>query len=400
MTDLILLAHVPTASVNEGFLPAARRLGLSVVLLTDHAEAHQRCFAGMSPHPDEIVACDVFNPIAVVDCVSRRTTSPAAIFSNSDHLQASTAIAAQYFGRPGKDWQVAYRAKNKAAMRSFLQAQSIDTIWHAVITDEDGLESVTPGAPFPCVVKPHQGVGSRYVRLVRDCAELTDHCRAIWSDQPGLVLLLEEYIVGPLYTLETMGDGRRLHALGGFRVSLAPPPHFVEVEAHWGAWLSAEQEAAVLRQITAFGVGFGSCHTEFVLTDAGPRLIEINYRTVGDYRDFLLQDALEVPLFETILRLHMGEPLDSMALSSRAAAICYFPADRAGEVITAPPAFTQTGGGLRLGYLPLRQAGETVALTHSNKDYLGVLSASAPDAASLGQAMQAASKRLAWEIRP
>ena len=45
MPTLILLAHVPTDAVNEGFLPAARRLGLSVTLLTDQAEAHRRYFS-------------------------------------------------------------------------------------------------------------------------------------------------------------------------------------------------------------------------------------------------------------------------------------------------------------------------------------------------------------------
>lgn len=32
MADLILLAHVPTPAVTEGFLPAARRLGLEAVM--------------------------------------------------------------------------------------------------------------------------------------------------------------------------------------------------------------------------------------------------------------------------------------------------------------------------------------------------------------------------------
>ncbi|WP_220271976.1 hypothetical protein [Crenobacter cavernae] len=45
MRELILLAHVPTAPVNDGFLPAAKALGLSVVLLTDCTDAHRAHFA-------------------------------------------------------------------------------------------------------------------------------------------------------------------------------------------------------------------------------------------------------------------------------------------------------------------------------------------------------------------
>ena len=110
MQDLIILAHVPTDSVNLGFLPAAKALGLNVVLLSDHADAHRRHFnqAGLPAYPDTIVACDVFNPLAVIDALSARATAPAAVFSNSDHLQTSTAIAADYYGLPHKDWPKAH----------------------------------------------------------------------------------------------------------------------------------------------------------------------------------------------------------------------------------------------------------------------------------------------------
>ncbi|MGL1590381.1 ATP-grasp domain-containing protein, partial [Vibrio parahaemolyticus] len=67
-------------------------------------------------------------------------------------------------------------------------------------------------------------------------------------------------------TLETLGDGRQIMAFGGFRVTLAEPPNFVELAAEWGDVLPPAQRAAVLDQITRFGVGFGSCHTEFILT--------------------------------------------------------------------------------------------------------------------------------------
>lgn len=48
------------------------------------------------------------------------------------------------------------------------------------------------------------------------------------------------------------------------------------------------QENQVVDIIRCFGVGFGACHTEFVMTNKGPRLIEINYRNIGDYREFLM----------------------------------------------------------------------------------------------------------------
>lgn len=402
MRTLILLAHVPTAPVNEGFLPAAKALGLSVLLLTDCAEAHRAHFArpGLPAYPDQILACDVFNPLAVIDAVTRLGLRPAVVFSNSDHLQTQAALAAAYFGLPGKDWRATYRAKNKAEMRAELAAQGLDRLWHALVTDPPALAALLDRVPLPCVVKPREGVASQQVSLATSAAELQAQCQAAWALQPGQPLLLEEYIAGPLYTLETLGDGQQMLALGGFRVSLSPPPHFVELEAVWGTGLPPEAEARVLATIGRLGVGFGACHTEYVMTPQGPRLIEINYRSIGDQREFLLAEALQLPLFEQVLRLHLGEPLPELALPQRGAWIRYFAADREGLLRQAPAAFEREADGVRLAYRPLRAKGETIVLSHSNKDYLGVLRGSGRCTEALAAAVEQASRELAWEVAP
>lgn len=400
MQEIIMLAHVLTDSVNEGFIPAANRLGHPVILLTDHAEAHREYFSqsGLPAYPAEIVACDVFNPIAVINAITGRSRAPAAIFSNSDHLQASTSIAAEYFGLPRKNWQAAYRAKNKAEMRAHLQRSGVDLLWHATVCELQKLAEVMEQVPFPCIVKPREGVASLQVSLCRDRAELEQRCHELWAEQPGYALLLEEYIEGPLYTLETLGDGKTLRVLGGFKVELSPPPHFIELEAHWGTRLPQAVENRVVEMIQALGIGFGACHSEFVLTDAGPRLIEVNYRCIGDYREFLLQETLGFPLFEQVLRLYLGEPLPELVLAPNAASIRYFTAHSSGKLVCTPRTFAWQNEDIRLSYKPLRAAGDALSLTHSNKDYLGVLRGSGADSARLIKEMERISQSLTWEI--
>ncbi len=360
-----MLAHVPTEAINEGFIPAAQSLGLRSVLLTDHAEAHRQYFSrkGLLAYPSEIVACDVFNPLAVINTLTCRSGKPAAIFSNSDHLQTSTAIAADYFDLPRKNWHATYRAKNKAEMRTRLHNAGLDTLWHAVVCNESALAQIADEVRFPCIVKPREGVASQQVTLSYNRAQMTAQCAAVWADQPALPLLIEQYIEGPLYTLETLGDGRDLCVLGGFQVSLSPPPHFIELEARWGTCLTTTQEAQVVDMIRGFGVGFGACHTEFVMTQEGPRIIEINYRTIGDYREFLLQDTLDVALFDIVLELYLGEPLPKLTLAGNAALIRYFTAQSAGRLANTPEAFTVCKEGLKVVYKPLRTSGEAIDLT-------------------------------------
>ncbi|WP_297835156.1 hypothetical protein [Pseudomonas sp.] len=48
---LVFLSHVPHAAITEGFLPAAHKRGLSVVLITDHAQEHRRLLAASDIKP-------------------------------------------------------------------------------------------------------------------------------------------------------------------------------------------------------------------------------------------------------------------------------------------------------------------------------------------------------------
>ncbi|MFE7447450.1 acetyl-CoA carboxylase biotin carboxylase subunit family protein [Streptomyces chartreusis] len=389
---LYLLALNPTDAVSEGFLPAAARLGLDVTVLTDQPAAHRRA------HPDiEVLECDVRDFRAVISRVSTHHR-PDAVFTNSDHLQTQAALAADYFGLPGKDWRAALRCKDKAEMRRRLAADGVDTVWSTELT-----EPVAPGdAPYPCVLKPREGVASEDVVLVAGPEELVAHAKEILERRPGAALLVEEYLPGDLFTLETLGDGRVRHVLGGFRTELSPPPYFIEerlifVPAHPGPVV-----AQVLEQLDALGVGFGACHTEFVVHAGRARIIEVNYRAIGDQCDLLLARLLEIPLFEHILRTHLGEPLpaDLGARRDGVARLDYPCADRAGTLVDAPPATELDMEGVHLTYRPLRAVEERHELYRTNRDYLGVLRATGTDQPAVDRAVAEFLAGRRWEIRP
>lgn len=401
MKPIVILAHVPSEPVTRGFVPAARRLGFPVVLLTDRLEEQQETFSRVpaAEAPESILACDVFNPLSVLEATLRLGGRPAALFSNSDHLQTSTALAAAYHGLPGKDWTVALRAKNKAEMRRWLRERGVERVWHASVSDEAGLGKLGEPVPLPCIVKPAEGVASEQVQLARTHEEVAASCRDIWRVRPGQRVVLEEYLEGPLVTLETLGDGQRLQVLGGFRTHLSPPPYFIEKEAWWGTGVTAAQEEEMVAVLRAVGVGFGACHTEFVLTASGPRVIEINYRTIGDSREFLLDEALGIRLFEQVLRLHLGAPLEPMKPPAVAAGIRYFCAERPGVLARVPAAFRRVEDGLTLTFTPSRTEGTALRLTNSNRDYLGVLRGFGGTEAALARAFARIEEELRWELK-
>ncbi|MEV5237960.1 siderophore biosynthesis protein [Streptomyces cinnamoneus] len=398
---LYLLALPPTDSVTEGYLPAAARLGLDVTLLTDAPEAHRRAYEGRGgdawPRID-IVPCEVRDFREVIASITALDRRPEAVFTNSDHLQVQAALAADWFRLPGKSWRAALLTKNKAQMRRALAEAGLETVWSAELARPGEEEDVRP--PFPCVVKPREGVASEDAELVEDRAELLRHCRDVRSRRPGLPLVVEEYLPGPLHTLETLGDGRVLHVLGSFHESGVTPPHFVMRRADLLPEPPRTHTEQVVARLDALGVGFGACHTEFVAQEDRIRVIEINYRSAGDQADLGLAEALGIPLFEHVLRTHLGRPLpaDLGARGPGRLRLETVNAARGGTLKSAPGPTEWERDGVRLVYRPLWAVGEERPLRNSDRDHLGVVRATGTDTERIEHVVAAFLAGQRWEI--
>jgi biotin carboxylase len=373
---LCLVTSKPTDAVTHGFLPAAERLGLDVLLLTDRPAS----YSGVP-----VVECDVWDFRALISCTSAH--GPDAVFTNSDHLQAQAALAAAYLGLPGKDWRSCLRAKDKALMRRHLTQTGTERVacW----------DVSSPDIRFPAVLKPAEGVASEDVFLVRDAGELADRCEQI----SGRRMIVEEFLPGQLRTLETIGDGETTWVLGGFRTDVSPPPFFIEECLTWDPLPPGDPARVhVELALAALGVGFGACHTEF----AGSRLIEVNDRLIGDRCEFLLCELFGMDLFELVLRVHLGDrlPASNPPLTANHAVASYIRAEQSGVLRSAPAPgpVADAEPGVRLSYWPMLEPGTRVSVANSNRDYLGVLTAVGPDSPTVSRSVSAARARGGWEI--
>lgn len=410
---LHLVASKPTDSVIFGFLPAAARMGLDVVVLTDQPERHQRACAdassqprpgcpprnraGTTPATTQFAGCDVHDFRALIAQMAA-LPKPAAVLSNSDHLQAQTALAADYFGLPGKDWRAALRAKDKALMRRWPAGPGPGRVAMTEITA--ATQHPLPGLPYPVVLKPADGVASEDVMLVNDPGQLAQRCAEVLARRPGLRLIAEEYLPGTLRTLETISAGPQTWVTGGFRTRLSPPPFFTEERVSWDPPDPGTAQQ-VLTALPGPGAPFGACHTEYVLDEGGTaRLIEVNDRLIGDHADFLLGDLLGTDIFELALRVYLGEPLpEPRPTASGHAVIDYVIAQRPGRVTAVPPAGDHPAEpGVRLTCWPLRRLGEQVDLARSNRDYLGLICAAGPDPAAVDRSIEALRARGLWAV--
>lgn len=388
-STIIIISHVVNDSVTHGFVPAAKAMGFSVILITDHKFNHLK-LASDDNHfnPDVILECDVFNPLALIEIITEQKLKPQAIFSNSDYLQTSTAICAEFFALPAKDWRVTLKAKNKYLTRQVLNEKSLPNTQSVLLNREN---AITFDFAFPVVAKPKEGVASLDVQHCKSQAELDDYCKAFWQKYPATSILVEGFLQGPLITVETFGDGENLIALGGFDVELSSHPYFIETAANWNGINSTKHRDECLRQLQLFGVGFGVCHSEFIITESGPVLVEINYRSIGDGREFLLDNLSGGNWFNAILNLHLGHKIDHLFSVNGSAHVHYVVAEQSGVINGSSSSFTQQKGDIVTQQQVLIKAGDRFQKSFSNKDYLARISifslSGQPLEASLKQAI-------------
>ncbi|PZG02477.1 ATP-grasp domain-containing protein [Micromonospora deserti] len=390
---LYLTALNPTDAVLEGFLPAAAMLDLPVTVLTDRPEQW--------PAGVPVVPCAV-RDAGAVEAAVRAGAPPAGLLSNSDHLQAATAFAARRLGLPGKDPEAARRCKDKAAARRAVAAAGLDVVRATAL--EPGTAAAVGADMFPAVVKPRDGVASEDAYLVADPGDLAARVAMIRRRRPDVSLVVEEYLAGEIHTHDTLGDGGDRVTVGGWRTALGPPPTFTELALDW-APPPAPVAAGLRAQLDALNVGLGACHTEYVVQDGRVRLIEVNYRLIGDRMDLVLADLLRIPLFAAVIRLHLGEPIAALALPDpatvdRHARVEYVCAERSGTLVAAPGSVDAHRDGVRLGCRPLRPIGVTAAWTGTNRDYLAAVHGIGPDAGTVRRALAAFRRDLCWRIVP
>ena len=209
------------------------------------------------------------------------------------------ARVAEDLGLAANSADSVHRLNDKVALRRLLDEHGLSPVRHADAPDWRSAAALLDRFELPVVVKPTQLSGSRGVVLVRDLAEFEAWGAAL--DETGYTgpVLVEEYLTGPEFSVETISVHGRHHVIGVTHKRLGPPPLFVEAgHAHPApdSYDKAAIGAVVVEMLDAAGYRTGPAHTELRVTPAGPRIIESQARLGGDRIPRLVELATGVDL--------------------------------------------------------------------------------------------------------
>jgi biotin carboxylase len=391
-----VLLILPSATYRApDFLEAAARLGVEVVVGSEHRQAMSDSMG------DRAVALSLSQPERAADQIERlaRRAPLDAIVAVDDGGTRAAAAAANRLGLKGNAPEAVARARDKAKMRqAFDEARVPQPEW-ALSSDGDA-----GAVGFPCVLKPLTRSGSQGV-IRADTPDEAEaavaRIRAILGDD-GAPLLIERFADGDEVAVEGLLQQGELQTLAIFdKPDPLDGPYFEETiyvtPSRKPRETEDEIERLTARAAAALGLTEGPIHAELRL---GPpiRVLELAARSIGGLCGRSLRFGLGVSLEELILRHALGLPLDQMRREDLASGVMMLPIRQHGvlqavhgqEEARAMPHVA----GLEISIAP----GRPVTPLPEGDRYLGFMFAKAETPEQVEAALRAAHARLEVEI--
>ncbi|MDQ3405093.1 MAG: ATP-grasp domain-containing protein [Actinomycetota bacterium] len=209
---------------------------------------------------------------------------------------------------------------DKHAMRELLAERGLSAVTFAAAETRHDVADALRTVGYPAVVKPTALAGSRGVFLWQGPDDREAWTAAVDQYAYDGPFLVEEYLRGPEYSVETLSADGEHQIIGITEKWLGPPPSFVEVGHVHPAPLPDDRRQAIeeltIALLTVCGYRFGPAHTEVIWTENGPRIVESQARLGGDRIPRLVELSTGLDIEQAIfarLAGHSPEPVSHTA---------------------------------------------------------------------------------------
>ncbi|MER8413020.1 lyase family protein [Mesorhizobium sp. M1342] len=333
-----LFVESNTTGTGELLMKRARVLGFEPYLVTRNRARYPFLKDSAAL---QVIEAETGSPDDVIG-VASKIGRLKAIYSSSDYFVETASRVATAMGLPATDPEAIVTCRNKWKQALELQRQSIAIPATRLATSITDVEKILSRVTLPVVVKPVSGSGSSGVRL---CESVTAAIKAFESAQIALLdqveltspeILIQQYLEGREYSAEIVAHDGALHCLGILAKHKGPTPCFVEVGHDFPAPLPEPflQDLASFAAgaASALGLNFGPAHVEFVITEWGPVIIEVNPRLAGGMIPVMLSHALGTSVLDMTIKLYAGDAFTPLRASTKAGAIRFSLADKAGKL--------------------------------------------------------------------
>lgn len=246
----------------------------------------------------------------------------------TDMPMRSVAYACERLGLVGIDYDTAVKATDKAEMIRVFEEKGVACPWYRVVSTPADVFEIAHKITYPCITKPTDSSGSRGIMLAHNPEELVTAVAYSAENGRGGEVIVEEYMQGPEVSVEVVVWQGQVHILQITDKLTTGAPRFVEMGHTQPSRLDADTQEEIqdltCRAVKAIGIENGPAHVEIMVTESGPKMVELGARMGGDcITTHLVPLSTGVNMIRATIDICLGQTPDLTPKWERGAAIRY-----------------------------------------------------------------------------
>ncbi|OKP06221.1 ATP-grasp domain-containing protein [Xenorhabdus thuongxuanensis] len=197
---------------------------------------------------------------------------------------------------------------DKGKMRKALSLRDLNQIKFDIVKNDTELKKSLLTFKYPCIIKPTSSSGSKGVVKLASFHECEKYLNGFYS---GLYpLIVEEYIQGKEYSVETVSNGG-YHAILAITEKEIDLNTFVEIGHTIPAKITKNTFLKIKNNVSKYlkilGVENGPSHTEIKIHNEEVYIIETHTRVAGDNISKLIEIATGFNIYEICVEEALGK---------------------------------------------------------------------------------------------
>jgi biotin carboxylase len=261
-----------------------------------------------------------------LDDYQRRGHRIAGVTTMGSEIPDVIATLSGYLGTPGISPESARIATDKHEMKLRFQKKKIPIPWFREISSVKDLRQAVFDQGYPLVVKPIDRSGSRGVFLLDETSDLENLFAKSKSFSYSGRVQVEKFLSGLQISTETIMYQGKGVTPGFADRNYDLMPQFLPQIMENGGWMPSilsdgkrrQVEDLVIRASLALGVTDGVTKGDVVMTEEGPKMIEMAARlSGGDFCESLVPLSIGINYVEAAIKIAIGEEPDFGALKPK-----------------------------------------------------------------------------------
>ncbi|MCR5623922.1 MAG: ATP-grasp domain-containing protein, partial [Lachnospiraceae bacterium] len=218
---------------------------------------------------------------------------------------------------------------DKGEMIKAFNKHNVDHPWFYIAKNNKALNEIIDRITYPCIMKPTDNSGSRGVVLLHNKAELEKEYEYSHTSSRSGAVIIEEYLTGPEVSVEVIVYKGAPHVLQITDKLTTGAPHFVEMGHSQPSQLPSDVKDQIIdlasRAVLAVGIENGPAHVEMIVTENGPKMVELGARMGGDcITTHLVPLSTGIDMIKATIDIACGNEPDIEPKFNKGSAIRYF----------------------------------------------------------------------------